>query len=76
VFPTAVALTQRMNLRCTFKGVTYETLKDPNFIEYCKGLYPELEQKLVEEFDPLTSRSTVSSNSPTGRSPAPVPLAV
>lgn len=40
-----------LRLRCTFKGVTYETLKDPSFIDHCKKVYPDLEQATFEEYD-------------------------
>jgi hypothetical protein len=51
IFPSVAKLTRQMSLRCTFKGVTYENLTDPNFVEHCKRAYPDLEQKLFEEFD-------------------------
>lgn len=51
IFPSAAKLTGQMSLRCTFKGVTYETLNDPNFIEHCRKAYPDLEQKLFDEFE-------------------------
>ena len=50
IFPSAAKLRGQMNLRCTFKGVTYETLNDPTFIEHCRRVYPD-EQKLFDEFD-------------------------
>lgn len=47
-FGTADRWIQRMSVTVVFKGVTYEMLKDPKFIEIAKAAFPGL---LHEEFD-------------------------
>ena len=49
-FGTADQLVREMKVRCIFKGVTYELLNDPDFIDAATRAIPELEQ-FHQEFE-------------------------
>jgi len=49
-FGTADQLIGKMEVNVVFKGVTYESLKDPAFVAVAKKAFPSLE-KLLEEFE-------------------------
>jgi hypothetical protein len=52
-FGTADQLIRGMSVRCTFKGVTYELLNEPDFIEAATRAIPELE-RFHQEFEAAT----------------------
>ena len=47
-FGTAEKLIGKMEVKVLYKAVTYESLKDPKFVEVAKGAFPSLERLLDE----------------------------
>lgn len=52
IFGDAEEHIREMKVSVLFKGVTYESLNDPNFIETAQKQLPALNKKLHDEFDP------------------------
>ena len=50
VFWSAEALTKEMQVKLVFKGVTYESLQDDEFVELARTALPALD-KLFLEYD-------------------------
>ena len=57
-FGTADRLIRQMEVKCLFKGVTYESLQDENFIDIAQKAIPELKD-LYNEYDAAKGRSDV-----------------
>ena len=47
-FGTAEKLIGKMEVKMLYKAVTYESLKDPKFVEVAKGAFPSLKRLLDE----------------------------
>lgn len=53
------ALIREMKVSVKYKGVTYETLNDPDFVEKASSVFPNL--KLLEEYDAARGESSKST---------------
>lgn len=63
-FGTAAEMTRQMSVTCRFKGVTYELLTDPDFVEKARAAFPDLpglhDEKVAavaSEAEPSASRA-------------------
>lgn len=58
--PDPAKMADSLQLRCTFKDVTYEMLKDSGFQDRISELFPALQAQLMDEFVGLRTRHDVA----------------
>jgi len=56
-FGSAGAIIQAMDVRCAVKGVTYDMLTDPHFLEAAAKALPELQKRFHKEFDAAKAKA-------------------